>query len=126
MRMLRTTGCAALLAASFAGLGGVAGAAAKPSTSACDKIQLTEADLSGLGGKDFDASSFSDAASAFKQGAKAAPPKVKRAMLTMASYYKKIGNADSVGDALTSISAKDTEKYTKASVAWGTYIATNC
>ena len=124
MRILRTIASAALAMLLVAALAGAAGAKASPST--CSKIMLTEADLGGLGGKDFVASNFSDAAAAFKAGAKSAPPKVKKAMLTMASYYKKIGKADNANDAVSSLSANATEKYTKASVAWGTYIAQNC
>ncbi len=103
-----------------------ADAGAKASAAVCDKISLTEADLGQLGGKKFNARSFEKAANAFKSGATAAPGAVKRAMRTMASYYQKLAGANSANDAVTSLSPKDTEKYAKASIVWGTFIATNC
>ena len=124
MRILR-----AVLAAALAGAVAVAvagGASAGAASATCSKIMVTDADLGGLGGKKFVASEFSTAAEAFKTGARSAPPKVKRAMLTMANYYKKISKADSANDAVSSLRARDTEKYTKASLVWDTYIATNC
>jgi hypothetical protein len=123
MRILRVVLSAAVATMFIGALAGGAGAA---SSSTCDKVAITEGDLGGLGGKKFVAGNFSKSAAAFKAGAKAAPPKIKKAMLTMAGYYKKIASADSANEALSSLKASDTEKYAKASVVWGTYIATNC
>ena len=100
--------------------------APRASDAVCDKIMLEEADLGGLGGKKFVAAEFTDAGKAFKAGAKAAPAKVKKAMTTMAGYYRKLGEADSANEAVSSITAGDTTKFGKASVVWGTYVATEC
>lgn len=124
MRIVRAVLSAALAATLAIALCG--SASAKASRAACSKIMLTEADMGGLGGKKFVAGNFAKAAKEFKAGAKSAPPKVERAMLTMASYYKKIAGADSANEAVSSLVSGDTEKYAKASVVWGTYIATNC
>jgi hypothetical protein len=124
MKTLRVIATAALAVGMVVTLaGGVSAAAA---SAVCDKISLEEADLGGLGGKKFVAASFAKAAKAFKTGSKAAPAKIKRAMLTMSAYYKQIAGADSATDAIGSLSPNATEKFSKASVVWGTYIATNC
>ena len=99
---------------------------AAASAEVCEKISLTEADLGQLGGKKFHASTFQKAAKAFKSGANAAPAKVKTAMKSMSSYYKKLGAADSANEAIASVSANDAEKFAKASVVWGLFIAKNC
>ncbi len=119
-----------LLAAAMAGsmLVALTGAPSSAAASAevCEKVSLTEADLGQLGGKKFHASTFQKAAKEFKSGANAAPAKVKTAMKSMASYYKKLGSADSATEAIASLSANDTEKFAKASVVWGLFVAKNC
>ena len=47
-------------------------------------------------------------------------------MTTMASYYQKLAGADSANEAVSSLTPNDTTKYAKASVVWGTYVATEC
>jgi Tfp pilus assembly protein PilF len=121
-RVLLATGMAATMLVALTD--GAASAAA--SAEVCDKISLTEADLGQLGGKKFHASNFQKAAKAFKSGASAAPAKVKTAMKSMSGYYQKIGEADSANEAIASLSPTDTEKFGKASVVWGTFIAKNC
>jgi hypothetical protein len=98
----------------------------RPSGWVCEKVSLTEADLGQLGGKKFHAANFQKAAKAFRSGANAAPAKVKTAMKTMSGYYNKLGDADSANDAIASLSPSDTEKFGKASVVWGTFVAKNC
>lgn len=82
--------------------------------------------LSQLGGTDFDASSFKAAAAAFKSGAAVVPPDIKKAMTTMSKYYAKIGKARNASDALMKISARDTSKFTKAGIAFETFLSSEC
>jgi len=124
MRMFRAFLAVAMAMGMLVVLAG--GASAKASATVCNKVALAEANLSQLGSGKFNASGFKKAAKTFKAGAKVAPAKVKSAMTTMASYYQKIANADSVEAAVTSIKPSDTTKYAKATVVWGTFVATEC
>ena len=125
MRTFRLVLAAGMAATMLVALTGSAASAAA-SAAVCDKIALTEADLGQLGGKKFHAEDFQKAAKAFKAGARAAPAKVKTAMKSMSGYYDKLGDADSANEAIASLSPTDTEKFGKASVVWGTFIAKNC
>ena len=124
MRIFRVSASVGIVAIMLVAL--AVDASAKASAAVCDKVMLTEADMGQLGGKKFHASSFQKAAKAFTAGANAAPGKVKSAMKTMARYYQKIGSADSQTDAITSLTPTESERFAKASVTWGLFVAKNC
>ena len=93
----------------------------------CARVTLDAPDLSALGSPaKFKKSTFKDAAKALKSAAKAAPAKVKAAMTTMATYYDKIGKAGSANATLGAISAKDTAKFTKATIVFDKYVSKVC
>jgi hypothetical protein len=93
----------------------------------CSQVTLEGPDLSSLGSPSkFKKSSWKNAAKEFKTAAKGTPPKVKSAMTTMANYFDKVGKAGSANAALGVITAKDTAKFTKATIVWDTYVSQVC
>jgi uncharacterized protein HemY len=93
----------------------------------CAQVTLEGPDLSSLGSPSkFKKAQWKNAAKAFKDAAKGTPAKVKAAMTTMANYFDKVGKAGSANAALGAITAKDTTKFTKATIVWDTYVAKVC
>jgi hypothetical protein len=93
----------------------------------CAQVTLTGPDLSSLGSPaKFKKSQWKSAAKAFKNAAKGTPANVKAALTTMAGYFDKVGKAGSANAALQAISAKDTAKFTKATLVWDKYLTKVC
>jgi hypothetical protein len=118
--------CGALLA--FAPSSGAAVPAVPSASKTCSVYNQLTKDLANAdtsSAKKFDASTFKKIGAAFKKAAKSAPPKVKTAMNTLASYYGTIGGSDNDAEAFAEIS-KNGEKFSKAITTFTTYYATNC
>ncbi|MEX1007718.1 MAG: hypothetical protein WD271_07700 [Acidimicrobiia bacterium] len=93
----------------------------------CAQVTLTGPDLSSLGSPaKFKKSAWKNAAKAFKSAAKGTPANVKAAINTMADYFDKVGKAGSANAALQVITAKDTVKFTKATIVWDKYLTKVC
>ena len=93
----------------------------------CTQVTLEAPDLSSLGSPaKFKKSTFKNAAKALKRATAGAPAKVKAAMTTMAGYYDKIAKAGSANATLGAISAKDTGKFTKATLVFDKYVSKVC
>jgi hypothetical protein len=69
---------------------------------------------------------FKKTAAEFKSAAKSAPPKVKKAMLKVASLLSALGNKDAADLAKAYSDKGFLNSYTKAATVYATYYATNC
>jgi hypothetical protein len=76
-------------------------------------------------GKNFNASDFKSAGSAFKSAAKNAPKAVKKAMGTIASFLTTLGGGNAA-DYARALAGSGGKNYGKAIATWSTYVATNC
>ena len=93
----------------------------------CTQLTLELPDLSALGSPEkFKKSEFKNAAKALRSAAKGTPANVKAAIKTMAGYFDKIGKAGSANAALQVITAKDTVKFTKATIVFDKYVSKVC
>jgi hypothetical protein len=93
----------------------------------CAQVTLESPDLSSLGSPaKFKKSTFKNAAKAFKNAAKGTPTNVKAALNTMAGYFDKLAKAGSANAALQAITAKDTAKFTKATIVLDKYVTKVC
>jgi hypothetical protein len=93
----------------------------------CAQLTVELPDLSALGSPEkFKKSTFKNAAKTLRSAAKGTPANVKAAIKTMADYFDKIGNAGSANAALQAITAKDTAKFTKATIVFDKYVSKVC
>ncbi len=129
MQSLRTLVAGAIIVGVMAALAPTADASILTAAGAeqCAQVTLETPDLSALGspGK-FKKAVFKNAAKELKSATKGTPANVKAAMTTMAGYFDKIGNAGSANAALGAISAKDTTKFTKATLVFDKYVSKVC
>jgi hypothetical protein len=129
MRSFRMLVAGALSLGALATLAAAADASVPMATDAemCTQVTLEGPDLSSLGSPSkFKKAAWKDAAKAFKTAAKGTPANVKAAMITMANYFDKVGKAGSANAALKVLTAKDTAKFTKATIVYDTYVSKVC
>jgi hypothetical protein len=126
MARARVLVAAVLAACCFAVLASpaLASAPAKKNTKFCNAVSKISSQVQGSNSSSGSAQANALAKSVQK-AAKSAPSNVKSALNTMASYFKKLGNAGSNADRLAE-AAKQAPKYAKAVVTFEKYYTTNC
>lgn len=103
------------------------GASAATNTKFCTAVSNLEDRLDSLNGvnaKNFK-DTYSQAGKAFKDAAKSAPKKVKKAMQRIGSFLSSVGSGDFT-QAAQALGSKDGKAYSNAIVTYSTYVATNC
>lgn len=89
----------------------------KANAKLADEIDALPADTNGI-----DKKAAAKTAKSIRAAAETAPPKVRKAMRTLASVYQRVAD----GDSITQIIADKAIAFAKAASTYGTYYVKNC